>query len=594
MDIGAQIKELREEKGIPLEMLALGICTAESLRNMELGKEAVSKLLMELIFQRLGKSTDKLELILSEEVYKEEELMEQYEECLEKGDIEKAEAVLEAWAGLSPKDSNVHCMFYCRSKAYAELRGKKNPAKAKEWMQKALDVTMPGWQEKPLEEYWVSTLELENLLAFAKAQLAIGTKAELEASEQLLLACQRFIDGRINDGEEHAKIYAKCACLLGELYLRQGKQERAEYFAERAFSELRVYGISCFMEPLLKILVQCAANNSKGKPPYQNYLAALQHIRAYAGEEWRFSDSIFKNCSQQTYYIDHELFREERIAQGYSQEQVIEGVYKNPESLSRAERGKVTMRDSKLIRLFHRLGIEKCRYNGFVVTDEYDVLELKQQVDILFSRNCFEEAEIKIKKLEKRLDLSVAENRRWIEGYRIMLGTFRTSASKEELLEQAEGLLQETYRWKTNGVYRSPMDREALLVNQIGILLRKLGRQKEAVQLLEEVTLAMRNSKVSTKKRYREYSLLRMNLAKWECSVPLARENLCFTLECGKLRSLPMDYMTVACAMIDDPANFLTCREMIKDSYYLWELVCDDVNKEITRDYYKKKFAEEL
>ena len=52
-------------------------------------------------------------------------------------------------------------------------------------------------------------------------------------------------------------------------------------------------------------------------------------------------------------------------------------VYKNPESLSRAERGKVTMRDSKLIRLFRKLGIEKCRYNGFVVTDKYEDLELK-------------------------------------------------------------------------------------------------------------------------------------------------------------------------------------------------------------------------
>lgn len=39
MDIGAQIRELREKQNIPLEELALGICTAESLRNIELGKE---------------------------------------------------------------------------------------------------------------------------------------------------------------------------------------------------------------------------------------------------------------------------------------------------------------------------------------------------------------------------------------------------------------------------------------------------------------------------------------------------------------------------------------------------------------------------
>ena len=84
MDIGEQIMKLREQKQIFLENLALGICTAESLRNIELGKETVSKLFTEIIFQRLGKSTDKLELILSEDVYEEDRLKEQYEELLER------------------------------------------------------------------------------------------------------------------------------------------------------------------------------------------------------------------------------------------------------------------------------------------------------------------------------------------------------------------------------------------------------------------------------------------------------------------------------------------------------------------------------
>ena len=100
----------------------------------------------------------------------------------------------------------------------------------------------------------------------------------------------------------------------------------------------------------------------------------------------------------------------------------IEGIYKNPESLSRAERGKVTMRDSRLIRLFKKLGIEKCRYNGFVVTDKYEDLELKQQIDILISRNCDTEAEEKLEELKRRLDLSIAENRRTIQGYEIAIG----------------------------------------------------------------------------------------------------------------------------------------------------------------------------
>lgn len=594
MDVGEQIRELREKKNMSIAELAIGICTDESLRNMEAGKEAANKLLLEILFQRLGKSTDKLEFIVSEGVYDEEEQMEFFEECLERGDGERADKVLEQWFKSAPEDSNVHRMFYCRNKAYAEFRIGKNPREAKRWMQQALDITMPGWQERPLEAYFISTMEMENLLAFAKAQLLIETEEELAEAESLLLACQRFINNRVSDGEEHAKIFSKCAYVLANVYLKRDKTVQAKWVAERAFKVLQMYGISYFMEPLLEVLIQCNIDDNAQKPPYQKYLTALQHLKQFVGEEWHFSDSLFKNCSQQTYYIDHELFRSERIAQGYSQEQMIAGVYKNPESLSRAERGNVTMRDSKLIRLFHRLGIDKTRYNGFVVTDKYEVLELKQKVDILLSRSCYEEAEGLLQELISSLDLNIAENRRWIQGYEILIGTLKEDVSKEELLKQALDLLQETYRLRTNGAYRSPMDREVDLINQIGILFRQVGKKEEAIQMFESITEAMRKSKVGLKKRYRSYSLLRTNLAKWKQSIEMAKENISFELVCGKLCCLPMNYMVVACAMLDFPANKEICREMLKDVYYLWELVLNDMNKKVTQSFYKDEFGEGL
>ena len=150
MDIGKQISELRQQKNITLETLALGICTDESLRNIELGKESVNKLFVEVIFQRLGKSTDKLELIVSDKVYEEEQQKEYYEELLERGDKEQADQILKQLLKQASEESNVHKMFYCRSRAYAELRLEKNPVKAKEWIQKALDITLPGWKEKKI------------------------------------------------------------------------------------------------------------------------------------------------------------------------------------------------------------------------------------------------------------------------------------------------------------------------------------------------------------------------------------------------------------------------------------------------------------
>ena len=63
---------------------------------------------------------------------------------------------------------------------------------------------------------------------------------------------------------------------------------------------------------------------------------------------------------------------------------------------------------------------------------------------------------------------------------------------------------------------------------------------------------------------------------------------------CGKLRTLPTDYMTIACALIDNPANYEICREMITDAYFLYDLVQDDTNREIVSQYYFKKYGTQL
>lgn len=74
----------------------------------------------------------------------------------------------------------------------------------------------------------------------------------------------------------------------------------------------------------------------------------------------------------------------------------------------------------------------------------------------------------------------------------------------------------------------------------------------------------------------------------------MAKENISFELVCGKLCCLPMNYMVVACAMLDFSANKEICREMLKDVYYLWELVLNDMNKKVTQSFYKDEFGEGL
>ncbi|MGN0505746.1 MAG: hypothetical protein ACI4FZ_04250 [Lachnospiraceae bacterium] len=592
MDIGKQIQILRKEHKISPKKLVRGLCSERTLNYIEEGKNLPDKLLADMLIQRLGKSPDKLELIISREIYQLERMQDLFEELLERGNSKKAEYLLERYAERAPK-KNAYRMFYCRSRAYLAFRLKDDLQEAKEWLRKALDITLPDWRSNALEKCLISTIEMENLLAYAKVLLREGTNEGAVEAEQLLQLCKMYIDKHILDGEEHAKIYCKCAELLAEIFLARGEDDEAGALCEKAFDELRNYGILYYMQPLLDKLVLCDESvlQLESKKAYENYRNVLGHLYKQYEEDWHFRDSVFKNCYQRAYYMDYELIRGERLAQGVTQECLIEGIYENPETLSRVESGKACPENAKLEQLLERLGIEKGRYNTFIATESFEVLERKKELDRLISRKKYEEARTKLEELKRILDLNVPENRRMVHLFELILENMLNKISPNALLKEMLCLLEETYPISQNENKRVPMDREVYLLNQIAVLLRKMGKGAETEKLYLSVMTTMKKSRISVRYRFRSYNTLAINYAKQTCSVLAARENVKYILSCGKLRGLYMNCLTETCALIDNPANLSTCRIMLEEVYYLCKLAKNATDEKVISQYYEKKYG---
>lgn len=595
MEIGRQINLLRKKQKISSKKLVEGLCSERTLNYIEAGEELPDKMLADLLIQRLGKSPDKLELIISKEVYQLERMQDIFEEALERGNRKRAIYLLENYAEIAPK-SNAYKMFYCRSMAYLAFRLDHNLAEAQEWIKKALDITLPCWQEKSLGEYLVSTMEMENLLAYAKLRLWEGTETGLRAAETLLMSCKTYIDERILDGEEHAKVYCKCTDLLAEIYLKQGHLFNVGAMCENAFEELRNFGILYYMQPLLDKLVLCPDDclSVETNRMYRIYRDVINNVYQRYEEDWHFKDSVFKNCCQRTYYMDYELIRGERLARGITQEQLIEGIYENPESLSRVESGKSSPRNKTFVQLFERLGIQKGRYNTFIATESFDVLEMKDKIDVLTSRKMYEEAEVRLRELKSILDLEIMENNRVVQGLELTLQNMLNKISANELLEKMLALLQETYLFKAAEEIRVPLDREVYLLNQIAIILRKLGQKGKVESVYAMVLKTMKNSVIKIPYRFRTYSTVATNLAKQSCSASLAKKNIKYALQCGKLRAIHMNYMTEICASMDNPANHTTCRILLEEAYYICKLIHNESDKKGINLYYEKQYGQKI
>ena len=130
MEIGHQIRLLRKKQKISARKLAAGLCSERALNYIEAGKELPDKMLADILLQRLGKSPDKLELIISKEIYRLERMQDLFEEALERGNHRRAEELVETYAQLAPK-TNVYRMFYCRSRAYLAFRLDEDEMEAK-------------------------------------------------------------------------------------------------------------------------------------------------------------------------------------------------------------------------------------------------------------------------------------------------------------------------------------------------------------------------------------------------------------------------------------------------------------------------------
>lgn len=115
---------------------------------------------------------------------------------------------------------------------------------------------------------------------------------------------------------------------------------------------------------------------------------------------------------------------------------------------------------------------------------------------------------------------------------------------------------------------------------------------EEALRLNEWLVAGFEQSQVRVEFRYVSYGLLLGNLAKTKESFKDGAKAVKYNLRCGKLGGLAGNYMTVACAMMEDSQNREQCRRMVRDCYYLSKLSYNTKKQKKTREFYIEKYGE--
>lgn len=619
--IGELIGSERVQAGVSEAVLIEGIGSREMLRKLERNQTQSDKLLCDVLLQRLGKSPDKLEYILNWQEYRLECIRDCFEECVFKKNRKWAERILCLYEQKVPA-SNVHRMYIYRCQGMLAYWLDGDLEQAEQCFTQAIEATLPFWEKKNWYKYRISTIELENLLALSRIQLERAEdEARLSGIRECLEKCQEYALRYLTDEEEYTKYFSKYAWLAARIAYREKRYQAALELCREAVGLLREYSIEYMLRPLLVLALQCKeqivmANQELGGKTsreqeyhlgiehYTEYLTSLQSLHRQFGKTWYPENSLLHNCCQKSYHLDFEIFRAERYARGMTQEMVSEGIYENPKEIAKIENIKSSPTGKRYAELMKRFGLDKERMGGFVITNSFEVLELRKKIAKCISKRYYDEVKPYIRELEKKLDMQYLENRRTIAFLKNVIDYRERKRPYDEILQEDWKLLQETYmltpeqihiipEWKTRKgrrvLYRAPFRNEGELLNQIALVLKRVGNKEEAIALQKWGLYMCERSRIKVKYRYAVHGLLLTNVAGSIDSAEDAIRGIGNELRCGKMVDLAHNYMSLACTLENKPENRELCRMMFREVYYLCELANHYTDQRVVRDYYETK-----
>lgn len=587
--IGAIIATLRYEKKYSRKKLCQGLCSTQMLIKIENDEADVDKFMLDMLLQRLGKSSDKLEVILSDEEYEKIYARDYIEELIWKNKKHEAGVLLKKYEEQYAKDSNVQKMFVLRTKAYISRNLERDIKKTEEYIRQAIEMTLPGINSINIKKYLLAEAEMENMLELGRCLIE---QEKMEDAEELLMRCQEYIDINVTDELEYTKLNSKSSWLCARIYVNRGAYMQAYQVCENAMEWLRKYGILYFMIPLLEQLLYCCEQlgiDSK-KNKWKIYYDILNHLYNVYSVNWYCQDSLFHNCLQTNYHLASEFIRQERQAQEMTQEQLVEGVYEMPENLSRVENGKAMPTRKKFEGLMENLGIERGKYCGTLIVEDYEILELKYETDILIGTGRYEEAQSNLNQLRKSLDCNKKINSMAVEIYQIMINIGMGRVCTEIAYENLKTMLEDSFLLKDGKVHRVPFYNELLALNMMCSCLKRMERRNDAILVYEEIIKAVDESKINAKYQNNIISLVLANIDLYDSDKKWSDRGIAYELFCGKGKMLYMHFVSQI-ELVEDKENR---RAIARLAYYLSDLFFRENNKQQIKEYYEQTYGEQL
>lgn len=514
-EIGKKIHTLRTEQEISLEELGRGICSPATLSRLENGERRPDILVFNALWERLGRSAEDIDIVLTLEEFSYFVKRRNLEIALAKGEralIEKERKILEEAVG----EEALKRQDLYRLQALDELQNRKDLKAAKQYLEMAVRETI----EDPaslarLQKLYLSDTEITLLLTYGYLKDELG-----EDGEAFLRQMRVLIESKSTDWEAKNKRRAQIGYLLARIYRKRQEWKLCFQECEAVIAAEVENGTLIQLPQALQLETECLEHDAAAAG--QKELAGLRLkqrealeavIREFAPEVWEERPVLFFQEASQEKHLIEELIGNARLRREISQEELSAGICA-PETLSRIETGKRNPTVKNFHALMEKLNIGLGYYNMPLDVEQMETLEKNKRLVRLFQRNEFEEADQILKEIREEVDMEIPLNRQYVEAYQLVIDEelgridcWQELAGMQKLLAVTEG---DQAEYQT--ILKQPMSIEISLICQIALLYRKLDQREKAKEILLPVYEYFHQSKLRTVEVGKKYFLAVHNL----------------------------------------------------------------------------------
>lgn len=470
------LKRVRKEQNIYLEQLAEGLMTVSQLARIEKGQRPIPKNVRDRLSGRLGIASDLYENLLNIEDYAAWERQRNILCAVERRDVRRAQELVFAYEKEEPVHDRIKKQFCLVMQAEILRQQEADWSDIAACYDAAVKCTVPDIENLHLENKLLSIQEVNIILEYE-----FYHKGGNFAEKCRNLAA--FVENAVYDDLAKVKVYPKIVYYyLREIFSRQDDHDTESWtqileVCNRAVELLRDTGRAFFLIELLEMKVRILdcmraelEESRELQTEYQEGIelaGLLKKLYTEYNVPAYMQDCTYLYQQRWVFYIG-DVLRIRREMYGYTQKKLCEGVC-SVRTLRRAEKKEANMQQEALGTLLRKLGLSKEFQRARLVTNDREVLRLKQEIFTARNNRDFGRCRKLLSQLQEKISLEIPENRQYVLELKASLDWREGKISKEEFVVKEEEALQCTLNLKEQS------DVEEIYLTELEILcIRKI------------------------------------------------------------------------------------------------------------------------